>query len=197
LYGLGNDCESGGEKIMWGQMLMQGIAMGMDVLGTEMSVEAQREAGRYNKKLLYRRAEMTEQAMERETELATERGRRLKASQYATYAKSGAVPTSGTPLLTMVEQAGDIQRDILENRRNRQIEAAGLRHQGDVALAQAKQAGYATRMAGMQRNLSRGSSMFSMGMGGGTSTPQQQQPTLLTMNTRNQNYNTLGGSYYG
>ena len=154
---------------MWGYFLMQGAAMTLDTFGTEVSVRGQREAGKYNKNLLNRRAEMVEQQMRRETELATEQGRRIKASQYAAYSKSGAAPTSGTPLLVMVEQAGDIQRDILENRRNRMIEAAGLRHQGEVVMKQAKQAGYATRMAGMKRNLSRGSSMFTMGMGGGDS----------------------------
>lgn len=184
---------------MWAQMIMQGISMGMEVLGTEMSVAGIREAGEYNKNLLYQQAKMQEQAMSRETELANKQNRRTKASQYAAYSKSGAVPTSGTPLLAMVEQSGDMQRDVLENRRNRMIQAEGLRHQGDVALAQAKREGYATRMAGMQRNLSRGGSMASKGMsggGGGGGGEVKKQPTILTMNTRSQNYNTLGGSYY-
>jgi hypothetical protein len=183
---------------MWGYMIMQGMSMGLEVLGTEMAVSAQKEAGRHNKKLLYQQAEMQEQAMERETEFATEAGRRQKASTLAAYAKSGATIDSGTPLLAMVEQSGNIQRDILERRRNRMIHAAGLRHQGDVALVQAKREAYATRLSGMQRNLGRGGSMFSMGMGGGGGggSAPQSQGTLLTMNTRGQNYNQTGGGYY-
>jgi hypothetical protein len=152
---------------MWGYMIMQIIGMGMEVVGTEMSVSAQREAGKHNKTLLYQQAEMQEQAMRRETDIATERGRKLKAAQYAAYAKSGAVATEETPLLVMLEQTGDIQRDINENRRNRMIQAEGLRHMGDITYQQAKRQGYATRLGGMQRNLSRGSSMFMQGKGGG------------------------------
>jgi hypothetical protein len=122
---------------MLGGVLM-GLGIGGNVLGGLMGADAQREAGEYNRNLMRQRAEMTEQAMQRETEIATERGRILKASQYAAYAKSGAMPSSGTPLLVQIEQAGKIQRDINEARRNRMIEASGLRHQGDVALAQAK-----------------------------------------------------------
>jgi hypothetical protein len=161
---------------MWAQIAMQVVGQVANIMGTEMAVAGQRAAGKYNKNLLYQQAKMQEQAMERETELATKQGRRLKASQYASYAKSGAVPTSGTPLLTMVEQSGEMQRDILENRRNRMIQAEGLRHQGDVTYQQAKQQGYATRLAGISGSMNMGSSM--MGMGGNKQ--QQQQPTLLS-----------------
>jgi hypothetical protein len=136
-----------------------GLGTAFNILGSEVSGSGERASGRYNKKLLYQRAKMEEQAMERETELATKSGRRLKASQYASYAKSGAVPTSGTPLLAMVEQSGDMQRDILENRRNRMIQAAGYRHQGDVALEQAKQASRATRISALTQELGKWGSM--------------------------------------
>lgn len=168
---------------MWAQIVMQAVGQVANMVGTEMAVESQREAGRYNKKLLYQQAELQEQAMERETELATKQGRRLKASQRAAYAKGGAMIDSGTPLLVQVEQAGEMSRDILENRRNRMIQATGLRHQGDVTELQAKQQGYATRLAGISGAMNMGSSM--MGGGGGGGKQPQQKPTLLTQSNNN------------
>ena len=54
---------------------------------------------------------------------------RLQASQRAAYAKSGAVMTEGTPLLVMAEQAGMMELDILNQQRNRALEASALRSQ--------------------------------------------------------------------
>lgn len=161
---------------MWAQIVMQIAGQAANIIGTEMAVSGQREAGKYNRDLLYQRAKMEEQAMRRETDIATKQGRQFKASQYAAFAKGGAVPTSGTPLLTMVEQAGDIQMDILQNRRNRLIQAEGYRHQGDIAYAQAKREGYATRLAGFSQSMNMGSSMMGGGGGGGG---DKKQPTLL------------------
>jgi len=173
---------------MIGGMIMQGIGMGLDVYGTEMAVASEREAGKYNKRLLRRQAKLTAQAMARETEQMTAQGRRMKATQAAGYAKSGAVATGDTPLLVMVEQSGAMNRDILEARRNKKIQIAGLKHQAKVVQRQANQKAIATRLAGYQRNIARGGSMFTGGMGGGGGGgQQQQQPTLLTQNYNNQN----------
>jgi hypothetical protein len=188
---------------MFAAIAMQIIGQVANVAGTEGSVAGQRAAGKYNRNLLYQKAKMEEQAANRETEMAVKQGRRLKASQYAAYSKSGAVPTSGTPLLTMVEQSGDMQRDILENRRNRLLQSEGLRHQGDYGYQEAKMQGYATRLAGISQAMNKGSSMSmpSGGKGGGakvvSSVAQKPQArTLLTMNTRNQNYNNAGSNDY-
>jgi hypothetical protein len=163
---------------MWAQIIGKAVGGALNIFGTEMSVKQQRETGRLNQRLLYQQAELQEQAMERETEIATEQARRTKAAQYASYAKSGAMPTEGTPLLVMVEQSGEMQRDILENRRNRMIQAQGLRYQGDIAWEQAKRAGYSTRIQGMMQEASSWSSM----MGGGGS-DKKEQGTVLNMNS--------------
>ena len=163
---------------MWAQIIAKAVGTGLNIFGTETSIQQQRETGRLNQRLLYQQAELQEQAMERETEIATEQARRTKAAQYASYAKSGAMPTEGTPLLVMVEQSGEMQRDILENRRNRMIQAQGLRYQGDVTYEQAKRAGYATRIQGMMQEASSWSSM----MGGGGS-DKKEQGTVLNMNS--------------
>lgn len=178
---------------MFGSILMQGLGIGMDILGAGISSSAQKDAGRYNKKLLYQQAEMQEQAMEAETDIANKQNRATKASQQAAFAKSGAVISSGTPLLVMLEQSGNMQMDILENRRNRLIQAEGLRHQGDVAYAQAKNASKATLINSAIGIAGKVSSMDFKGM---TGTKKDKPKTLLTMNTRNKNYNTMGSNYY-
>ena len=100
---------------------------GMGAFGQYKGGRAQNDMARYNAALLEQRALATEQQMASETELMHDRARGLKASQRAAYAKSGADISSGTPLLVMVEQAADMERDILEQRRTRTIEAMQLR----------------------------------------------------------------------
>lgn len=120
--------------------ILQLAGGGLQAYGTYMQGREQNIAARYNARLLKQRAIATEQAMESETELMTERARELKATQRAVAAKSGAQITSGTPLLVLAEQAGKMQRDILEHRRSRMIQAQQFR-------SQAKQVRYAGRMA--------------------------------------------------
>jgi hypothetical protein len=113
---------------------------GMGAFGSYMSGRQQRRQAEYNANLMHQRADAVGQLSARESELARERGRELKASQLAAYAKSGAVPTSGTPLVVMAEQAADMERDILERRRSRLIEQQQLRSQAEMLKAQGKAA---------------------------------------------------------
>ncbi len=168
---------------MWGQILSQGLGIGLQVFGSVLGGSQKRQAGEYNKKILYQKAKMQEQAMEVETSQAVKSGRRLKASQEAMYAKSGAMIDSGTPLLVMVEQAGEMNRDILQNRRSRMIQAEGYRHEGDVALVQAENEAkldLINTMTGVAGNVA-GSLLQT---GGGTTKP----PTTLLNKTNNDTY---------
>ena len=102
------------------------------MLGSIMGGESERDAHMYNQRLYEQRAKAVEQTAASETKLMQERGRKFKATQEAGYAKSGAMIDSGTPLLVMAETAGDIQRDILEQRRNRTIQAQQMRSAGEM-----------------------------------------------------------------
>ena len=120
---------------------MMGAFLGLAAAGTGLQAYGQYQAGRqqqamanYNSRLLQQRAVATEQAMQIETEMGHEQARRMKATQRATYATSGAEITSGTPLLVMAEQSAKMERDILQQRRNRMIEAQQLR--SEAAMTQ-------------------------------------------------------------
>jgi len=118
-----------------------GAFLGLAAAGTGLEAFGQYQAGRqqqamadYNARLLDQRAAATEQAMRIETEMGHEQARRMKAQQRAAYSASGAEITSGTPLLVMAEQSAIMERDILQQRRNRMIEAQQLR--SEAAMTQ-------------------------------------------------------------
>ena len=134
---------------MWYSMILKGVGQYFTAISTESSIESMRQTGRHNQALLNQQADYVRMASERETELMSEEATRLKSSQRAAYSKSGAMISSGTPLLVMVEQAGSMQRDILENKRNRLIEEQQLRHAAEMEWYNAKQQGYAARMQGI------------------------------------------------
>lgn len=96
------------------------------------------EATEHNARLLRQRAAATAMASEAETTAMGRGARRLKATQEAGFAASGAQLGAGTPLMVMAEQAGEMQRDILERRRTRAIEEQQLRSQAAYMSEQAK-----------------------------------------------------------
>jgi len=108
--------------------------------GQLMGGEAEEQAGKYNARLKRQRAKAVEQAMEMETGTLHDSARRKKAEQTAIAAKSGGQISSGTPLLVLAEQAGKMERDILEHRRGRMIEAQQLRSGAAMDEWQGKQA---------------------------------------------------------
>ena len=113
---------------MWA-MLIQGI---VGVAGGAMQGKAARETAFYNAKVLQQKADSVAQAKEADTKTLQRESRRLKSEQVAGYSKSGAMIGQGTPLLVMAEQAGDMQRDILNYRRNRLIEEQQLRSEAEA-----------------------------------------------------------------
>ena len=134
---------------------------GLQVYGQYQAGKAQEEAAEYNAEVARQRAEATRSAMASETSLAHKRARRLKAEQRAAYAKSGALPSAGTPLLVMLEQAGEIEQDIMTQRYNRMLEARGHESQAKMREWEGKQARYASYL---QMGSTLLSSVGSMGM---------------------------------
>ena len=139
-----------------GAFAILGLAgAGLSAYGSWMQGDAQHDAANYNAALMEQQAKLVEQASASETELANERARELKASQRAAVSKAGARSDSGTPLLLLAEQAGKMQRDILEMRRNRAIEATSIRHgasmkryEGDMAKDAARMNAFTTILGG-------------------------------------------------
>lgn len=173
-----------------------GVRGGLDYL----KYSGTKEAGRYTRDIAGLKAELVRQAMESETEQAHERARELKAEQRVAFAKSGAMISSGTPLLVMVEQAGKMEKDIMNQRRNRMIEAQGIIQQGRMAKWEADQKATADLISSITGSVMQGASMVAGGMAGGAGSAGVEGTgggsTILAMNTRNQNYNILGGGYY-
>ena len=130
-------------------------------------------------------ARMARRASESETTLAHERGRRFKAAQRAAYAKSGALPTSGTPLLVMMEQAGDIEQDIMMQRHEREKQAILSENRARMIDWETKQAKKAAQlgMAGTALGMVGQAISFGMsgGGGGGSATTSSKSNLMYRM----------------
>ena len=180
---------------------MMGAFLGLAAAGTGLQAFGQYQAGRqqqamadYNARLLDQRAVATEQAMRIETEMGHEQARRMKAQQRAAYSASGAEITSGTPLLVMAEQSAIMERDILQQRRNRMIEAQQLR--SEAAMTQyggqmQKRAGtlgaFSTILGGAGKI-----GLASMGGGGGGASGGKIAGDTSTYGMFNPQMNTIG-----
>ena len=151
---------------------MAWIAVGLAVAGTAVSLYGQNQAskaaeatGKYNAKLAENEAIAKEQQAHVESQQMQKDKERLAASQRAGFAKGGAVITEGTPLLLMAEQAGNAELDILNQQRNRAMEASGLRAEGAMSLYEGKQARKAGKIGMIGTTLSGAGSAFSAGKG--------------------------------
>ena len=142
-----------------------GSALG--AAGTYLGGVQQEKMAEYNAAVMMQRAKATRQAMESETRLMAEGARRTTASQTAAYAKSGASISGGTPLLVLAEQAGKMQLDILEHRRNRMIEEQQYKSQAELLRIQGKQAKMAGTIGAVSTILG-GGAKAGMSLMGGT-----------------------------
>ena len=124
-------------------------------------IKAEEDIADYNEAVSRQRADATAKAMETETSMANASARRLKAEQRAILSKTGALPTTGTPLLVMMEQAGNIEMDILMQRYNRQKEIAGYGSQADMTAFEGAQASRAAKISTGSTLLSSASSLSS------------------------------------
>ena len=116
------------------------------VAGTGLAAYSQYEAGQaakatanYNAKLAENEAKAKEQQAHVESQQMQKQKERLIAAQRAGFAKGGAVITEGTPLLLMAEQAGEAELDILNQQRNRAMEATSLKSEATLQKYQGKQ----------------------------------------------------------
>jgi hypothetical protein len=114
--------------------------IGLGAFGQLRAGQESASALRYNASLMEQRERVIGQLSESETEIAQKSGRRLRGTQLAMAAKSGAEITSGTPLLLLAEQAGEMQRDIFEQRRTRMIQQQQAKEQARMLRYRAKKA---------------------------------------------------------
>ena len=139
------------------------------VAGASLTAYSQYQAGKaqkamadYNAKLAENEAIAQEQATRAETERMRSEKRRMLATQRAAYGKTGAIATEGTSLLTMAEQAGEMEKDILNMQRTGAMQAQASRSEAALSRYQGKQ-------AKAQGIMKAGSSLLS-GVAGGVST---------------------------
>ena len=145
------------------------LGAGVGALGQLGAGDAADDVAKYNAKILEQRAKLTEQAMQSETERMHKQARSLKATQEVGFAKSGAVVSSGTPLMVLAEQAGEMEKDVLQMRRNKMIEAQGFRSQAAMAKYEGAQAQKAARIGAVASLFSAGGKAGMMaGSSGGT-----------------------------
>ena len=129
--------------------------------GTALGAYGQYQAGQsaeamanYNAKLANNEATAKEQQSHFETLEMSKQRDRLLASQRAYAAKTGAMISEGTPLLLMAEQAGEAELDILNNQRNRMLEAQALKSQATLDRYSGAQASYAGKVGAFSTLLS-------------------------------------------
>lgn len=142
------------------------------LLGAAVSARAQRAQGdaamrqaEYNAQLQRNKAQAIAYARQAETRRMTASARRAMASQRAIYSKTGAVITGDTPLFVMLEQAGDMQQDIMNQRRNRMIQEQQAEAGADMTEYEGKMARQAAYQAAsntlLGAALKAGTSLFS------------------------------------
>ena len=132
---------------------MTWIAVGVGVAGAVASAygtysvgESKKKVAKYNQRVSDSKAKSIDAAMSTRTSRGHERARQLKASQLAAYQKSGADVSGGTPLLVMAQQAGEIELDILQERRNSMVNAQQMRQTGEMQALGGKVATRAGRI---------------------------------------------------
>ena len=124
--------------------VMGGLSLASGLMGSSSAkkqakaqAKAARAMGKYRKQLKESERQSVLDTMSAETGRAYKSKRRAMATQRAAYGKSG-VATSGTPMSVMLEQATEMEIDILNQRRNRLLEAQNLRQQGKTAMYEAE-----------------------------------------------------------
>jgi len=113
---------------------------GVSAYGQYQAGQAQKAMGDYNAKLARNEAIAKEQATAAETQRMRTQKERALASQRAAYAKTGAMTTTGTPLLAMAEQAGLMELDILNMQRTGAMSAGASRSEAAMSKYQGSQA---------------------------------------------------------
>ena len=113
---------------------------GVSAYGQYQAGQAQKEMANYNAKLAENEAIAKEQATAAETQRMRSQKERALAAQRAGYAKSGSVITEGTPLLTMAEQAGLMELDILQMQRTGAMSAGASKSEASLSRYSGKQA---------------------------------------------------------
>jgi len=154
-------------------MGLETLALAAVIAGTATAAYGQYQAGQaqkaamdYNAKLAENEAIAKEQATRAETQRMRAQAERAKASQRAAYAKTGAVISEGTPLLSMAEQAGLMELDILNMQRTGAMSAQASRSQAAMDKFSGKQAATAaTWQAGSTLLTGAGSSYSTYKMG--------------------------------
>ena len=152
---------------MWAALIKIIVGLG----GAAMGGSAARDAAEYNAKVIQQKADSVAQAKEADTKTLQRKSRGLKAEQRAAYSKGGAMIGQGTPLLVMVEEAGNMQRDILNYRRNRLMEEQQLRHEAEIIKWEGKRQEWAAMTSmGSSGAQGMGTLLGNSGGGGGGGT---------------------------
>lgn len=116
----------------------------------------QRQASEYNAKLLRNKAENIKFAKEAETQQKVSDQRKFRAKQRAGFLSTGAMADEGTPLLVQLDEIANMQLDLLNDRRTREIQREGALseaemtlYEGRVAEATGKARSRATLLSGV------------------------------------------------
>ena len=133
----------------------------VSAFGTYQAGQAQKATAKYNAKLAENEAIAKEQAVRAETDRMRREKAKMSSAQRAAFAKSGALTTEGTPLLTMAEEAGLMELDILQMQRTGAMQAAASRSEATLSRYQGKQAATAGMIGAGSTLLSGASSAYS------------------------------------
>lgn len=140
LIGAGGAVTAGG--LVMGTAVVGGLGLGaVGMIGSANAAAAQAKGqqamAEYNAKVQEREADAIEQATLYKQRKQTEEATRIASSQLAAMGASGAVSTTGTPLLIQAKQAAESELDNLLIGYEGQIGAGKARSQGQLDLMQA------------------------------------------------------------
>jgi hypothetical protein len=145
-------------------------AAAVSAYGMYAQAQQQAAAGKYNAKIAENQAVAAKQAAGMRADTVRERARRIEATNVARAASGGIVPTSGSPLYVMADNAMQAELDAQRVEYGGDVEAAGYNAQARLARYGAGQASEAGMFRAGSTLLS--GAVTSAGMWGGRSSPR-------------------------
>lgn len=172
-------CSTGVETAL---LIAAAVAAAGSAYGVYASGQAQGAAADFNAQVAQQQAQAARDAAAVEEEQTRERNRRIQATARARAAASGVVPSEGSPLLILMDNAAQAELEAQRARFGGELTAAGFR-------GQAAQQQFAARQARTAGGIGAGISLLSSGASIGTR-------AFSTRNTSALNAPNFGGDLF-
>lgn len=159
---------SGVESLALAALITAGVGTGLSAYGMYRQGESAKAAAGFNEDVAAANAEAARSKAAYEEEVQREKLKRMMGRTRALYAKAGVNLDEGSPLLSLMQQTEEAERDAQAIRYNGDVAATQALNQGRLAAFQGNQAYQAGMIgAGSTFLTGMGKAMMSYGMASG------------------------------